>query len=42
MDPTLTYKAFLSYRLNSAELSMEAIEVIRKMIAGKKVKKKQI
>jgi thymidylate synthase (FAD) len=36
----LTYKAFLSYRLKSAELSMEAIEVIRKIIAGKKVTKK--
>ena len=35
----LTYKAFLSYRLKSAELSMEAIEIIRKMIAGKKVTK---
>ena len=35
----LTYKAFLSYRLNSAELSMEAIEVIKKMIQGKKVVK---
>ena len=35
----LTYKAFLSYRLNSAELSMEAIEVIRKIIAGNKVTK---
>ena len=36
MDPT--YKAFLSYR-DSAELSMEAIEVIKKMITGKKVSK---
>ena len=36
----LTYKAFLSYRLNSAEFSMEAIEVIRKMIEGKKYKNK--
>ncbi|MDC3024046.1 FAD-dependent thymidylate synthase [Alphaproteobacteria bacterium] len=35
----LTYKAFLSYRLKSVELSMEAIEVIKKMIAGKKVTK---
>ena len=35
----LSYKAFLSYRLNSAELSMEAIEVIKKMITGKKVSK---
>ena len=35
----LTYKAFLSYRLKSAELSMEAIEIIKKMIAGKKVTK---
>ena len=36
----LTYKAFLSYRLKSAELSLEAIEVVRKIIAGKKVTKK--
>ena len=35
----LSYKAFLSYRLNSAELSMESINVIKKMISGKKVKK---
>ena len=35
----LTYMAFLSYRLKSTELSMEAIEVIKKMIAGKKVTK---
>ncbi|MBF95853.1 MAG: Thymidylate synthase ThyX [Alphaproteobacteria bacterium MarineAlpha9_Bin4] len=33
----LSYKAFLSYRLNSAELSMEAINTIKKMISGKKV-----
>ncbi len=37
----LTYKAFLSYRLNSTELSMEAIEVIKKMIDGRKVSKNQ-
>ena len=35
----LTYKAFLSYRLKSTELSMEAIEVIKKIITGKKVTK---
>ena len=33
----MTYKAFESYRLNSAELSQEAIEVIRKIVKGKKV-----
>ena len=37
----LSCKAFLSYRLNSAELSMEAIKVIKKMILGKKVLKNQ-
>ena len=37
----LTYRAFLSYRLKSAELSMEAIEIIRMMIAGKKVTKRK-
>jgi len=37
----LSYKAFLSYRLNSAELSMEAINVIKKMLSGKKVSKNQ-
>ena len=35
----LTYKAFCSYMLNSAELSQEALQVIRKLIKGKKVKK---
>ena len=37
----LSYKAFLSYRLNSIELSMEALKVIRKMISGKKVTRSQ-
>ena len=37
----LSYKAFLSYRLNSAELSMEAINVIKKMLSGKKISKSQ-
>ena len=35
----LTYKAFCSYMLNSAELSQEALQVIRELIKGKKVKK---
>ena len=35
----LTYKAFCSYILNSAELSQEALQVIRELIKGKKVKK---
>ena len=34
-----TYKAFCSYKLNSADLSQEALEVIKKMIKGKKVKR---
>ena len=37
----LSYKAFLSYRLNSAELSMEAIDIIKRMISGKKVIRSQ-
>ncbi len=37
----LSYKAFISYRLNSAELSMEALSVIKKMISGKKISRKQ-
>ena len=35
----ITYKAFCSYKLNSTDLSQEALEVIRKMIKGKKVKR---
>ena len=35
----ITYKAFCSYRLNSAELSHEALEVIKKLIKGKNVKR---
>ena len=35
----ITYKAFCSYKLNSADLSQEALEVIKKMIKGKKVKR---
>ena len=34
----VTFKAFCSYRLNSAELSQEALEVIKKLIKGNKVK----
>ncbi|MEC8100459.1 MAG: FAD-dependent thymidylate synthase [Pseudomonadota bacterium] len=37
----LSYKAFLSYRVNSTELSMEALKIIKKMISGKKVFKNQ-
>ena len=37
----LSYRAFLSYRLNSAELSMEAIDIIKRMISGKKVIRSQ-
>ena len=35
----ITYKAFCSYRLNSADLSQESLEVIKKLIKGKKVKR---
>ena len=35
----ITYKAFCSYRLNSAELSHEALEVIKKLIKGKNLKR---
>ena len=35
----ITYKAFCSYKYNSADLSQEALEVIKKMIKGKKVKR---
>ena len=35
----LTYKAFCSYMLNSAELSQEALQVIKELIQGKKVNK---
>mgnify|MGYP001177323845 FL=1 len=35
----LTYKAFCSYMLNSAELSQEALQVIKELIKGKKVNK---
>ena len=35
----LTYKAFCSYMLNSTELSQEALQVIKELIKGKKVKK---
>ncbi len=34
----ITFKAFCSYRLNSADLSQESLEVIKKLIKGKKVK----
>ena len=37
----ISCKAFLSYRLNSTELSMEAINVIKKIISGKKISKNQ-
>ena len=37
----MTYKAFVSYRLKSAELSKEAIEVIKSLIKGKKIKPEQ-
>lgn len=32
-----TYEAFLNYRLNSASLSYEALNVVKKMISGEKV-----
>ena len=35
----ITYDAFCSYKLNSADLSAEALEVIKKFIKGKKVKR---
>ncbi len=35
----ITFKAFCSYKLNSAELSKEALEVIKNLIKGKKVKR---
>ena len=35
----LTYKAFCSYMLNSAELSQEALQVIKELIKGNKVNK---
>ena len=35
----ITYKAFCSYMLNSAELSQEALQVIKELIKGKKVNK---
>ena len=35
----LTYKAFCSYMLNSAELSQEALQVIKELFKGKKVNK---
>ena len=37
----MTYKAFVSYRLKSAELSKEAIEVIKSLIKGKEIKPEQ-
>lgn len=33
----ITYQAFLDYRLNSASLSVQAIQVIRRRLAGEKV-----
>ncbi len=35
----ITYKAFCSYKLDSANLSKEALEIIKKLIKGKKVKR---
>ena len=35
----ITYRAFSSYRLNSAELSKESLEIIKKLIKGKKVRR---
>jgi thymidylate synthase (FAD) len=35
----ITYKAFCSYMLNSAELSQEALQVIKKLIKGKRINK---
>ena len=35
----ITYDAFCSYKLNSADLSAEALEVIKKFVKGKKVKR---
>ena len=35
----ITYRAFNSYRLNSAELSEESLEIVKKLVEGKKVKR---
>ena len=35
----ITYRAFNSYRLNSAELSEESLEIVKKLVKGKKVKR---
>ena len=35
----ITYKAFCSYMLNSAELSQEALQVIKELIKGKRINK---
>ena len=37
----MTYRAFSSYRLNSAELSEESLNIIKKLVKGKKVKRKE-
>jgi len=37
----ITYKAFNSYRLNSAELSEESLEIVKKLVKGKKVKQSE-
>jgi len=36
-----TYEAFLNYRFNSASLSNEALQIVKKMIAGEKVSMEQ-
>ncbi|MDA9558848.1 FAD-dependent thymidylate synthase [Alphaproteobacteria bacterium] len=35
----ITYKAFRSYRLNSAELSQESLEIVKNLVKGKNVKR---
>ena len=37
----ITYRAFNSYRLNSAELSEESLEIVKKLVKGKKVKQSE-
>ena len=37
----ITYRAFSSYRLNSAELSAESLEIIKKLVKGQKVSRTQ-
>jgi thymidylate synthase (FAD) len=36
-----TYEAFLNYRLNSASLSHEALQIVKRMLAGEKISMEQ-